>query len=154
MAHLAGGFGHAPANDVVAVLRPRLEPPLELGHRTRQYEHADEIARSMIAQLLRSLPVDVEHYVAAGRQCRLYRRARRSVAMIEHPGRLEQITVAHHGVEARLIDEMIVAAVNLAAPFRPRGDRDRELDPRVRLEQPARERGLAGARRRGQHTQA
>ena len=46
---------------------------------------------------------------------------------------------------------MIVAAVDLARPLLARRHRDRQLDARISREQLARQRGLAGARRRRQH---
>src|SRR5262249_49918634 len=49
------------------------------------------------------------------------------------------------------VDEMIIAAVDLARPLLARRHRDRKLDAWIGVEQLARQRGLACARGRGQH---
>ena len=83
----------------------------------------------------------------------LDRRARRAIDDCRTPrAHSEQARRACAiALEARAVDEMIVAAVDLARPLRARRHRDRQLDARIGCEELARQRGLAGARRRRQH---
>ena len=43
MTEFVGGAAHAPANHLVGILRPRVQPFLEIGGRRRQDEHANDI---------------------------------------------------------------------------------------------------------------
>jgi hypothetical protein len=101
-------------------------------------------------ELLRALPVDVEQHVAAGQQCGLHGRARRAVEMIEHPGMLEELAAPDHAAEGCGVDELVVDAVLLAGPARPRRRRDAQLDLLVIVEELPRQSRLAGARGRRQ----
>ena len=102
-------------DDGAAVLRAAFEPSLQLLDRGRQDEDADEIVARLLAQLLGALPIDVEQDIAAGPQCLLHRLARRAVAMAEDFRPFQKLAGFHHGLEAGQVDEMIVAAVDLAA---------------------------------------
>ena len=55
--------------------------------------------------------------------------------------------------ESLIRDEVIIPAVDLALARRASGDRHRHLDVRIALQQPPRQRCLAGARWRRQHQQ-
>src|SRR5262249_24508793 len=91
----------------------------------------------------------IEQHVAPAGERLLDRRARRPVTMAEDLGPFEQLAVADHGLEAPVIDEMIVLPVPLARALGPRRYRDRQ-DDRGIVEQQMRTRGFARARRRGQ----
>ena len=110
-------------------------------------------ACSLLVELLRALPVDVEQYVAALVEHRVDGRARRTVAMIEDVRPFEERVVRDHLLECRRIDEMIILAVHLAGADRPRRGGDRQLDLPVGLDQLARDRRLARPRGRGDHEQ-
>ena len=114
----------APMTDLLSCAR-RLEPALQFPDGRRQDENADEIVARFFAQLLRALPIDIEQHVAAGAQCVDDRPARRAVAMAEHFGPLQQLAFFDHGIEATAIDEMIIAAVDLAGPLAAGGHRHR-----------------------------
>ena len=103
------------------------------------------VVARLFAQLLRALPIDIEQDVAAGLQRLLHRPPRRAVAMAENFGPFQKLARFHHGLEAMQIDEVIIAAIDLAAALRTRRHRHRKLDMAIGLEQHARQRGLAGA---------
>ena len=71
--------------------------------------------------------------------------------VVEHLGPFQQFAFLDQRVEALAVDEMIVAAVDLARPHLARGDRHRQRNALVLGQQAARQRGLAGARGRRQH---
>jgi 16S rRNA (adenine1518-N6/adenine1519-N6)-dimethyltransferase len=151
VAHLVGGLAHARMDDLIGVLRSRSQPQLEVRNRRRQHEDADEIAICLLTKLLRALPVDVEQNVAALDQSRLDWQPGRAIAISEHLRPFQQFAVLDHCVETRRVEEMVVAAVDLARPLLARRHRNRKLDARVSREELARQRGLAGPRGRGQH---
>ena len=101
------------------------------------------------AQLLRALPVDVEQDVLASGQGALDSGLGRAVGVAVDARMLEQLAAGRHPVEAGLVDEQVVDAVGLAGALRAGGDRDRQLQLRLQLQDPARERGLAGTGGRG-----
>ena len=68
VAHLVAGATHPLSDDLVGVLRTRVQPLLEIAGRGRQDEHADDVGPRFLAQLLRALPVDVEQHILPGRQ--------------------------------------------------------------------------------------
>src|SRR5262249_36307160 len=78
----------------------------------------------------------------------LYGAARRAVMIVEYAGPLEQLPAAPHRLESLGVDEVIIASADLVRPRRPRRHRDRQRYIGIAREQPARQRGLAGARRR------
>src|SRR5260370_7920035 len=71
--------------------------------------------------------------------------------MPEHLRPFQKFTPLDHGLEALRVDEMIVSSIDLAGPLLSRCHRHRQLDPWISLEQLARQRVLAGPRRRRQH---
>ncbi len=124
-------------DNVLAVLGAAVQPPLQFPYARRQDEDTDEIVARLFAQLLRALPVDVEQDIAARLASLEHRQPRRAVAMAENFGPFQQVARFHHGGEAAGIDEVIIAAVDFAAPFRPRGHRYGKLDVAVRAQQQA-----------------
>src|SRR5215469_9628138 len=73
--------------------------------------------------------------------------------MAEYGRVFEQLTPRGHAVELCLVDEMIVATVDLARTARSGCYRNRERQGRVALQQPPGHCRLAGTGRRGQHQQ-
>src|SRR4051812_7896395 len=128
MRHLAAGLGHAGADHLVVVLSARMQAPLQLRNRRRQHKNADQILRKLLVQLLSPLPVDVEQHVAALLQRLLHGLARCAVEIAEHLSKFQQLTGASELVEALAVDEMIMSAIDFAAPLGTRGNRDRKLD--------------------------
>src|SRR3990170_2394334 len=104
-------------------------------------------------ELPRSLPVDVEQYVAALAERLLHRRFRGAVAVTEDIGPFDELAGGDHRIEPGIVDEMIIDVVALAGPLGPRRRADRHGDLLVRLEQHPRDGRLTGARRRGEDDQ-
>ena len=150
MAEFVGGARHTAGDDLVAILGPGMQPAPELFDRGRENEDADDVVTGVLHQLLSALPVDVEQHVAARRERGLDLCLGCSVVVAEDHRMLEKRVREDHLGKPRLIDEHVVTAIDLARPRRPRGDRDRHLEIVLALEEPARERRLAGARGRGQ----
>ena len=121
----------------LAVLRTPFEAALELLCRRRQNENADQVGARFLTQLLRALPIDVEQNVAARLQCLGHRLARRAIAMPKHFCPFQEFTLRDHGVEAGVINEMIIAAIDLTAALWARRHRYRKLDVAVRSQQQA-----------------
>src|SRR5882672_1932379 len=134
VAHLIGGLGHAGANDIVGILGAGPQARFKIRNRRRQHKDADEIIAALLAQLLRALPVDVEHHITPHRQRALDRCARRAIAAPEHLGPFEKVAARHHGVEAVFIDEAVVPAFHLARTRLARRHRDRQLDGGIAIE--------------------
>ena len=63
MAHLVGGATHAALDHRIGILCARVQPTLEIGRGRRQNEYADDVVARFFAQLLRTLPIDVEQHV-------------------------------------------------------------------------------------------
>ena len=85
---------------------------------------------------------------------RLDGRARRAIVVARTPRPTRAARRLAHALERRLVDEMVVAAVDLAGPRLARRHRDRHARSPARLRSRRRgERRLAGARGRRQHQQ-
>ena len=74
---------------------------------------------------------------------RLDGRARRPVEIVEDARPFQELARLAHALEGRLVDEVVVLAVDLAGPGRPRRHRHRHGDLAVGLDQPPRQRRLA-----------
>ena len=95
----------------------------------------------------------IEQHVATLLQRVHHRALRRAIEIAEHLGIFQQVATVAQATELLMGDEVIVLAIHLAGPRRARGDRDRHCDVGIGSKQPARQRGLAGARRRRHHEQ-
>ena len=132
--------------------RPAPQPPLELGHRRRQDEDQHALLRPLAPDLGPALPVDVEEVVLAVLERPVDGVDGRSVAgAVDHRPLGELVPVDHPG-ELVLGDVLVVDAVALAGPRRPRRVRDRELQPLL-LSQEVRQRRLARPRGGRNHEQ-
>ena len=60
MAHFIGGLGHAPGDDLGAVLGARFEPAFEFARRRGLDEDRDQVVAGALGHLLGALPIDVE----------------------------------------------------------------------------------------------
>jgi hypothetical protein len=100
-------------------------------------------------ELLGALPVDVEEHVAPFAQGCLDGAPRRAIGVAVDRGVLEQFARLDHGAELLVGDEMVVVPIHLRRPPRPRRHRDRHGEFRLLAHHRPRDRGLAGARRRG-----
>ena len=100
--------------------RPAQSGAFELGHRRRQDEDADEIRRRIgLLELLRPLPVDVEQDVTAPVPALPRSGPRgRAVAIAEHPRPFEQRVIGDERIETGVVDEVIVAPLDLALAWR------------------------------------
>ena len=96
VAHFLGRFRHPRGDGFGAVLRAALEPIAQCRDARRQHEYLDQILRHRLAQLLRPLPVDIGHDVAAGGERRLDRPPRRPVRVAENGRVFEQLSGRHH----------------------------------------------------------
>src|SRR3954453_13047545 len=90
MAYLGRGAVHAAADHLPAVGAARAKAALELGHRGRQDEDADDV-RIDLLQLLRALPVDVEQHVAAALDRLHHLALERAVAVAEDVRPFEEL---------------------------------------------------------------
>ena len=79
------------------------------------------------------------------REQRFDRCARRAVEIAEHFGVLEESAVRDQSLEHAAIDEVVVLAIDIARPRRPRRVRHRQHDAGLALEQRVDETGFAGA---------
>src|ERR1700722_844656 len=105
-----------------------LKPALQFLNGWRQDEHADKVVARLLPQLLSSLPINIKQNIAAGLQRFDHRTTRRSVTVAEYFRPFQQLAFFDHGIEAGAIDKMVIAAADLARPFRSGGDRDRKID--------------------------
>ena len=152
MAHLGLRAVHAAVDHFLRIGRAILESLAQRLEAGRQDEDTNDVAASQLEQLLRTLPVDVEQNVLAVLEILEHGVARRAVALVEHARPFEELVVLRHRAEGFLVDEVIVLAVDLALAWRARRIRHRHLDAvALFLEQAVGNRGLARARRRGQH---
>src|SRR5688572_27662146 len=76
--------------------------------------------------------------------------------MIENPGVLQELALLDHAVKGGRIHEMVIGTIPLAGTLGTGRCGDRHNETRLALEQPARNRGLAGTggRRQDQHQPA
>src|SRR5262245_16692690 len=148
VAHLRLGGGEPTADGRFAVLSTRTEAPLEFLGRWREDEHADRVGKEP-SHLLCALPVDLEQDVAAARPNVGDLLLRGGVEIAVHFGALEELARLEHALEGRAIDEVVLPAIRFAGARRPRGVRDGQHELAVVGEHRVHERGLPGARRRG-----
>src|SRR6185503_10777648 len=99
------------------------------------------------ADLARTLPVDLEQHVLAGRELVLDPPLARAVVVTVHVRVLEEIPRGDHALEHFARDEVVFATVRLALARLARGVGDRQPDARLAAQQLGHEAGLAGARR-------
>jgi hypothetical protein len=117
----------------------------------REQEHPHHVALGALVELLGALPVDVEQEILPALELLADVRLGRAVAVPEDSCVLEEGIVRDELVELGLIDKVVVAALDLARPHRPRGHRHRQLHSLALLgEQAASDGRLPGARGRGQ----
>ena len=129
-----------------AVLGAAVEALFQRVQGRRQDEDANHVGPHCLGKLLAPLPVDVEDDVAAGVQRALHRVAGGAVPVAEHLGALEEFPALPQTREGGLVDEVVVAAVDLVRPLRPRGVGDRDFDVAAfALDQAAGDGGLARA---------
>ena len=107
----------------------------ELGNRRRQDEDARDIAAHLAIDLQGSLDVDVEEIVAPGFERGFDRLARRAVKIAMHLRPFEKLAALAQSLEAALVDEVVMHAVDLARPAWPRGDGNRKRELIFRLQQ-------------------
>jgi hypothetical protein len=150
VADLGRGAVHAAPDHLIRIGAPRAQATLQLRHGGRQDEDPDDVGIDLL-QLLRALPVDVEQHVAPALDDLQHLGLQRAVAMAEDVRPFEELATGHHFVEFVVRDEIIVLAVDLAGADRPGGGGDGKGQPVVGGHQHARDRGLAGTRRAGQH---
>ncbi len=98
-------------------------------------------------------PIDVEQHVAAFVDRSLDGRLGRAIEVVEHARPLEQLALVAHGDEVGFVDEVVVAAVDLAGPRLARRHRHGKGDARITSSSERAKRGFAGSRRRRQHEQ-
>jgi hypothetical protein len=151
VADLVVGTRHSAAHHFFGVLGAGEQAALQFLERWRQDEDRNQVFERVLRQLLGTLPVDVEQNVLAGLQGIKHRATRRAVGIAEYGRMFQELTGIDHGVELRLIDEHVVLAVDLARPHGAGRRRDRHGEIVMVLEKRARDRRLAGARRRRQH---
>ena len=118
VAHFLGGLRHSRGDGVGAVLRAALKTLAQCRDARRQHEYLDQILRHRLAQLLRPLPVDIGHDIAAGGERRLDRNLRRTIGVAENGRVFEQLSGRDHPRKLRLIDKDVIAPVDLARPRR------------------------------------
>ena len=87
------------------------------------------------------------------RQRVLHGRLGGSVAVAEHRRPFDELAGGDEPVELGVVDEMIIHILGFAGPLGTRGRGHRHGDVAVGLEQHARDRRLAGTRRRGEDDQ-
>ncbi len=104
-------------------------------------------------ELPRTLPVDVEQYVAAFFQGCFDRCLGRAVAVAEHGRPFDELALGDHPVELGVIDEVIVHVIDFAGAPEPGGRRDGHGDLWVGVHQHPRNRRLPRSRRRGEDDQ-
>ena len=104
----------------------------QLRDRGRQDEDADHVGEEL-AHLLRALPVDLEHQVVAAVERCSIQRLRGAVAVAVHLGALEELARSSIATNVARVDEVVLAAVDLARARRARGVGDRQLESRVAL---------------------
>ena len=153
MADLSSGALHSGGDDLGAVGRAAHKPLVQFLHRRRQDENADDIAAGDLEKLLRALPVNIEQHILAGRQHRIDLGLRRAVALAKNMRPFEEFVIGHHIAKPIKADEMIILAVFLAGPNRPRGRRNRHIQIGFIGEQLARDRRFSGTRGRRQDEQ-
>ena len=103
VADLVASPRHAPGDNLVAVLGPAPETRLQGGDRRGQDEDGDHQRPEVgIAELLGTLPVDVEQHIAPGPDRRLDRAARGAVGVAEDNCVLEHLAAGHHRVKPLL----------------------------------------------------
>ena len=137
MVHLEAGVLQALGDGALAVLRPALQPRVQLTDRGRQDEHRHHVRPTVLVELQRTLVVDVEQDVATGRELLLHLGARRTVEVAVHLGALQQVAVRFHLPEGGNVDEPVVLAVDLVGAALARRDGDRQLDLGILLEERA-----------------
>src|ERR1700730_3252170 len=109
--------------------------------------------RDGFGELLGTLPIDIADDVASSGEGLLNLPARRPVAVSKYCCVLKELALRHHLIEAGLVDEIVVAPLDLDLPRRAGCHRDRQGEPCVTGDEPASDRGLARSRRRGKHEQ-
>src|SRR5258708_18904106 len=109
--------------------------------------------RDGFGKLLGTLPIDIADDVAPSGEGLLNLPARRAVAVSKYCCVLQELALRNHLVESGLVDEIVVAPLDLALPRRTGCDRDRQGEPGVTGNEPAADRGLSRSRQRGKHTQ-
>src|SRR5262249_36282670 len=131
-----------------------LEPLAQRRERRRQQEDEARV-RAPLAHLARAPHLDLEQELASAGQRPVERGPARAVAVAVVLRPLEECTLGDEPRELLARDEVVVDAVPLARPYRPRGMRHRELDPGIAVHHRAADGGLAGARRcRHDHREA
>ena len=140
------GLGHALGHRHGRILGAADQALAQFLRRRRKNEDADEIVLHRLGQLLGALPVDVEQHVAASLQRRRHRPLRRAVEIAEHLGVFEKLAPVAQTGEFPGADEVIILAVDLSRPRRPRGDGNRHLDMAVGGKEAPRQRRLSSTR--------
>jgi hypothetical protein len=142
----------APADLLLVVARPRAEPVLEGGvvRREKKDRYRGDPA---LADLPGSLDVDVQEQVAPRIERRLARLPPGPVTVAENVGPFEEPFPGHHGVELRLVHEVVLAPVLLVGAPWARRVGNREIDPVHAGEEALRDARLPRARRGRDHEQ-
>ena len=144
VAHLADGLAHASFDDLAAVLAAVGQAVTQSFLGRRQDEDGFGL-RHQLAHLLCTLPVDLQNQVEAFGQGLLDPFLRGAVKVVEDLGVLEKFAAFEHGVELRMVDEVVVDSVHLAWTHGAGGMRDRDANLRLAVDQGLDQAGLAGA---------
>src|SRR5690606_18935595 len=103
--------------------------------------------------LARALPVDLQQHVVATGQLGFHGLTGRALPVAVHARVFEQVAGVDHALEARLVDEVVVLAIDFTRARRARRERDRQADIRIAREHRVDDAGLAGTRGRGNDKQ-
>ena len=136
VADLVRSLRHALGDGRGGILCPPDQPVAQLLSRGRQDEDPHQVLAHRSTQLLGALPVDVEEHVAARLQGLRHRPLRRAVEIAENLCIFQKLAAVAEPGELLLADEVIILAVHLARPRRPRRDGHRHGDVGVARQQP------------------
>ena len=122
VADLAGGAAHPVGDHLFRIGAARVQASLQLLHRRRQDEDADQIARrtprSSCCVPCQSMSNRMSRPSSSASLIGAFGRA---VAMVEHMGPFDELVGLDQPVELGVVDEMIIDVVDLAGPLRPGG---------------------------------
>src|SRR5688572_4157157 len=151
--HFGLGVVQAALDDAFGVLVAPAQAPLQLRHRRRQDEDADAVGIER-AHLPRTLPVDLEDEVLALLEGVLDGLAGGAIPVAVYLGALQELAAALHGEKGRLVHEVVLAPVLLPRARLAGGVGGRQPEAGLVFQQRLDQRGLAGARGRGDDEQA
>ncbi len=115
MANFFGCLGHPSTHNLFRVLSPYPQTPFQLRYSWRQHKDTGHVVSSMLSELLRPLPINIEDDVLTTTKCFLNRFPWCAIGVAKHLRMLQQLTLPDHCFEPCLVDEKIIPSINLAA---------------------------------------